>query len=521
MKNQIDVIDAIPSKRIFWSIISDYDLNKAICELIDNAIDMSIKENTLSNLSITIEIDKIQRMITVEDNAGGVKKSDIQCLVSPGKTTNKHELDDIIGLFGVGTKRAVFALAQDIKITTRYSTEKTYRIEIDDKWLEDEDWHVPLYEYDEIDEGKTIIELNRLRFEITDELIGNLREHLSTTYALFIKDKSINIKLNEKAITGIYFENWAYPPNHPPQKITSEIKIKDDIIKVEIIAGLANESSPVIGDYGVFFYCNKRLIVRGMKNYEVGFAKGLAGKPHPNMSLARIIISLSGKPGLMPWNSSKSDINAFHPVFIQLRNTIIEIVKYYTSLSRRLEGEWEEEVFKYESGEIKSVSLEEVSKIDKTYFLPLPKTRENYLDKISSLNKTVTKDKPWTRGLCESMIAVDVILKQKLEQKNRIALIILDSTIEIAYKEFLVNDSGASYSKQRLLDLFKQRQLVEMEVEKYVTIPPDAKKKIKHYYDLRCTLIHERANSTVSDSDIQTHIKTVQEILTILFKLNF
>lgn len=39
-KTEIDTIDGTPSKRIYRSIIADYDLNTAICELIDNSIDV-------------------------------------------------------------------------------------------------------------------------------------------------------------------------------------------------------------------------------------------------------------------------------------------------------------------------------------------------------------------------------------------------------------------------------------------------------------------------------------------------
>jgi len=40
MKKEIGIVDAVPSKRLFLSIIADYDLNRSICELIDNAIDI-------------------------------------------------------------------------------------------------------------------------------------------------------------------------------------------------------------------------------------------------------------------------------------------------------------------------------------------------------------------------------------------------------------------------------------------------------------------------------------------------
>jgi len=34
MKKQVDTVDATPSKRLYLSIIADYDLDKGICELI-------------------------------------------------------------------------------------------------------------------------------------------------------------------------------------------------------------------------------------------------------------------------------------------------------------------------------------------------------------------------------------------------------------------------------------------------------------------------------------------------------
>ncbi len=36
---EIETIDATPNKRIYRSIIADYDLKTAICELVDNALD--------------------------------------------------------------------------------------------------------------------------------------------------------------------------------------------------------------------------------------------------------------------------------------------------------------------------------------------------------------------------------------------------------------------------------------------------------------------------------------------------
>jgi sensor histidine kinase regulating citrate/malate metabolism len=124
MKKEVDMVNAVPSKRLFLSIIADYNLNRSICELVDNAIDIWIKSEEKKSIEIKVDLDLNQQTIFISDNSGGVKKSDLHLIVGPGQTSNLSA-DETIGIFGVGTKRAVVALAQDIKITTRYKRNKT------------------------------------------------------------------------------------------------------------------------------------------------------------------------------------------------------------------------------------------------------------------------------------------------------------------------------------------------------------------------------------------------------------
>lgn len=63
MKQEVDVLDATPSKRLYLSIIADYDTNKAICELVDNALDIWTLGGRSSPLRIDVVIDKIQQRI--------------------------------------------------------------------------------------------------------------------------------------------------------------------------------------------------------------------------------------------------------------------------------------------------------------------------------------------------------------------------------------------------------------------------------------------------------------------------
>jgi hypothetical protein len=523
-KEEVASIDAKPSKKLFLSIIADYDLNRSICELIDNAIDIWIKNGRNGTLDIQINLDLIQKTISISDWAGGVKKEDMSVLVGPGQTTNTED-DEVIGIFGVGAKRAVVALSQDVKISSRYGRGKTYRIEFDDAWLQTDEWRLKLYRVDDIGEGMTIIELQKLRFDITKETIQQLEEHLRVTYSRFLSKKQVKIILNENELEPRSFEEgWVYPAEYSPYRYTWDQTTKDnETVKVEIVAGLTKESNFATGEYGVYFYCNDRLIARALKDFNVGFTKGLAGKPHSDVSLFRAIVSLRGKAKLMPWNSSKSGINPNSRVFVAIHGLLIEIVTRFASLSRRLGREWSETASKYTEGDIVEVGVQNPEKAEKSYFPTLPvRKRWSYAGEMEKINRKIVEQKPWSRGLYEGIVAVGLIFKERqLEQKNRIGLIILDSTLEIAFKEFLVYDSGEEYSDDRLANIFKDRFQVHNEIQKHTNFNTDLWKKIKHYYVLRCKLIHERSTGGVTDDQIEDYRKVVQKVLKQLFKLKF
>ena len=104
MKEQIDRLDATPTKRIYYSIIADYDLNRSVCELIDNGLDVWVRNGRQTGVGINITLDKRQQTIKVIDNAGGVPRHELSYIVGPGQTGTDPS-DETIGIFGVGTKR--------------------------------------------------------------------------------------------------------------------------------------------------------------------------------------------------------------------------------------------------------------------------------------------------------------------------------------------------------------------------------------------------------------------------------
>lgn len=522
MKREKRMLDGTPSKRSFWAIINDYDLQTSICELIDNALDLYLKGNQLRPVSIRVDIDVERQAVRIEDNAGGVAEVDLDLLIRPGGTTNERE-QEIIGIFGVGSKRAVIALAEDITIRSRHRNEKSYRIDIDNDWLtEDESWEIPVYTTEQISADTTIIELRTLRKPISAQDVDFLRTHLSETYARYLASRKFHVYVNKISLTPITFDHWAYPPSYGPKDMTFEL-VTDEGNKVggAIFAGLVREKEPGGDDYGVYFYCNDRLVAKEVKDRSVGYITGRAGIPHSDASLARVIVKLQGAAREMPWNSTKSAISFSHPTFKGFQDSLIRVLTYYTQLSRGFRGRWDDAVFPYKSGKLQHIKLKDIEHIKKSYFPPKPKAVKHRIDHLRENNHKIMKAKPWTVGLVESIAAVDTIRRQKYQTKNRIALLLLDSSFEIALKEFIVHTDGLNLGGKSLRQLFERRSLVIDVVQQKFSIDEEKLVRVQHYYRLRNQLIHERATVDVTPEDIDNYAEIVEDILGILFDLQF
>jgi hypothetical protein len=491
---ELPPIDGTPGKRIYTSIIADYDIKKALCELIDNVIDNG-KNNDLPKVSVKISMNSTAQVIEISDTSGGV--NELKNLVSPGATGNKPE-DELIGIFGVGTKRATVALAKNICIKTRIRGDHTKILKYDEDWINSDNWSITPFVADkdeeEISNSETHIELTNLRKNFDAQTIKEVYDHLSFTYAFYIKEKFLEVTLNDTLVSERFFDNWTYSPKYPPTKYWGFIEIGGKKVKVEILAGLSNKSDPS-GEWGVSVYCNKRLIVKGLKSLEVGFGKGRAGNPHPSASLANVSVFFEGEAGLMPWNSSKSDINYSHPIFRAIQRNLQDLVTTYAKVSRALSGEWNEELFKYASGNIEDKYVVFEKSLNRE-LPPLPAPKASEIIKIRDNNEKIFNSKPWTRGVFAGLEAEEIILRKDFQQRNRFLLIILDSTLEIGLKEFLVNESTAHYSDRALLDLFSSRNQVYSEIKKYPkgkTISDEEWGKIKYYNMIRDKILHQRA----------------------------
>src|SRR5262249_10729151 len=158
-------------------------------------------------------------------------------------------------------------------------------------------------------------------------------------------------ELNGIPIEAEGFESWCFPKGFVPKHSNFEADFgSSGKVSVDITVGLIRDRVPEEDNYGAYFYCNHRLIVKELKIREVGyFNSNEAGVPHPDASLCRGIVRLQGPARLMPWNSTKSGINTSHLLFQKLRPTLVPLMGHFSSLSRRLKDDWESNVFRHKS----------------------------------------------------------------------------------------------------------------------------------------------------------------------------
>src|SRR5262249_45217213 len=197
---------------------------------------------------------------------------------------------------------------------------KSIQIDLTKEWVESASWELEISEVPELEPGTTTVDITKVRQGFDKDDVERIRTHLGQTYSWFIKQGCV-IQLNGTAIEPTTFDAWAYPPDYLPRQAKFHIEpAQGKSLEVTLSGGLILDRDPEAENYGVYFYCNHRLIVKEFKTRDVGyFVSAEAGVPHPDASLCRVLIEFYGPAELMPWNSSKSGINFSHPAFTQIR----------------------------------------------------------------------------------------------------------------------------------------------------------------------------------------------------------
>ncbi len=336
-------INASPTKVFFIDmLVKDIPLIDAIADLVDNSVDAATKlrrDKDLTNLKVEIKFDKSSFSIT--DNCGGFNTDVARTYAFRfGRPEEVPEIPNSIGRFGVGMKRALFKLGNNIHISSK-TTNSYFEVDLDlNKWKSEENnW---TWEFNTINEEEqegefgTTISVHNLY----DQVANTLSEDSFTDQLIKMIRVSHEKVLEKGLVIIINGIELSFTP--------SSLYISDDIrpayftktisgVDIEVIVGVTEPGNP--REAGWYIYCNGRLVVAANRTQLTGWGDG---HPlyHPQYAMFRGYVYFeSDNPSLLPWNTTKNGIDEESNIFKAIRPLMIDMMKPVTTFLRKLRAE--------------------------------------------------------------------------------------------------------------------------------------------------------------------------------------
>jgi hypothetical protein len=126
------------------------------------------------------------------------------------------------------------------------------------------------------------------------------------------------------------------------------------------------------------------------------------------------------------------------------------------------------------------------------------------------------KTGPWLLGLIEALKCVALIKSSNLQTRNRLALLMLDSTLEIGIRQYLVNvkkiilDDKQHRHRDTLMRIAKNNIKLEEEVWDHLS----------YFWNTRNPQYHQEANVVVTDAVYEEFQDIVVHILKLIYNLD-
>jgi len=118
------------------------------------------------------------------------------------------------------------------------------------------------------------------------------------------------------------------------------------------------------------------------------------------------------------------------------------------------------------------------------------------------------KTSPWAFGLTEALKCVGIIRASNLQTKNRLAMLMLDSTLEIAIRQYLTNVKKITLDEKQ----HRHRETLIKIAKGHIELEDEVWDHLKYFWMTRNPQYHQEANVVVTDAvygefqDIVTHV---------------
>jgi hypothetical protein len=139
---QYPPVDASPVKAFFVTMLTrDISLADAILDLLDNCVDGILRTEHRANASFRgykAEITFDASHFFIHDNCGGIPWKLSSYAFRMGRSADQPRNDlPMVGVYGIGMKRAIFKMGRHCLITTRHGADN-YEVDITPAWIDDE-----------------------------------------------------------------------------------------------------------------------------------------------------------------------------------------------------------------------------------------------------------------------------------------------------------------------------------------------------------------------------------------------
>jgi len=378
-----DKANALPTKRFFLdNFIKDIGLEDAILDLADNSVDSILRTYGIEispdllidqNFQVPedlpepplIRIQLSEDRFEIEDFGGGIEYDDAREIVFRFGRPEEY-IKGLLGIYGIGLKRAVFKLGNNIEVesrTPKSGFRVTFRV---DEWATDEDdWTFPMVRIDNADSleesGTRIVvtELNDgVKLRINEGgFYKILADELAETYSLFI-DRFLTIELNDEEISAA-----PLPIGISDELVPGHENYSWDAVNLELFAGLAKR---INGKWsaaraGWYVLCNGRVVVSANKEKLTGWGSvGPAFQPK-HRGFVGIAFFFSDDPTKLPWDTTKRGLDVESRVYQLARKEMATLAKPVLSfLNSMYPSEDLEEIFERDLAD----ELQEIAVVD-------------------------------------------------------------------------------------------------------------------------------------------------------------
>ncbi len=351
--------NARPTRHFFIDMLTaNIALEDAILDLVDNAIDalsrtreIDLSEKLLFSTSeeshppAEIFIKVSAREISIQDNCGGIQKSDaIENVFRIGRII--PTVRSSIGVYGIGLKRAIFKIGNSFELRS-YTTNEGFVAHLEDieKWADDDspEWNLPVDDAEPAvssEKAGTTLRLWNLREPVKRRieegtLLASLKSMLGRTYPLFL-DRFVTIWLNKSRVEPVPLP---VAESDRVEPAVDRLEIKDPLVSVTLLAGVSSQVNDEwnISNAGWYIVCNGRVVVSADKTELTGWGTKLLPQFHSKYrAFAGIAFFFSKNPAALPWTTTKRGINRDSTVFQRAQPQMATTARQVLSFLNRL-----------------------------------------------------------------------------------------------------------------------------------------------------------------------------------------